>query len=245
MKLSLLIRFCAFAFLLIGSFFLFFSGYPILGATIHFVTLSLWLWGTLRPSSKLFGKIITDNPSPEVLLTFDDGPDPIHTPQVLRILKKHQIQAIFFLIGEKSEQYPDLVQQIYADGHIIGNHTWSHPAKTFWISSPWKTFAEISKTQRILKHLTGVSPLYFRAPVGHSHLFTHPILAHFKMKLMAWNCRGFDTQTSDADLIWKRLKPKINPQAIILLHDTRATSPELTSKIIQFARREKFQFPSL
>ena len=84
-----------------------------------------------------------------VALTFDDGPDPIHTPRILDILEENNIKATFFLIGSNIETYPELVKRIYDEGHIIGNHTFSHtPSYTLWSSK--RIYEDIRKTNDII-----------------------------------------------------------------------------------------------
>ena len=99
-----------------------------------------------------------------VALTFDDGPDPIHTPRILNILEENNIKATFFLIGSKIETYPELVKRIYEEGHIIGNHTFSTPSYTLWNSN--KIYEDIRKTNDIIYKITGKFPFFFRPPSG-------------------------------------------------------------------------------
>jgi len=95
-------------------------------------------------------------------LTFDDGPDPRYTPAVLDILKQRHVPATFFVIGVNAEQYPALIRREYAEGHEVGNHTYTHP--NIATTSPLRTELELSTTQRIIENLLGVSTTFFRPP---------------------------------------------------------------------------------
>jgi peptidoglycan-N-acetylglucosamine deacetylase len=95
-------------------------------------------------------------------LTFDDGPDPRYTPAILDILKQRQVPATFFVIGVNAEQFPSLIKREYAEGHEIGNHTYTHP--NIATTSPLRTELELSTTQRIIENLLGVSTTFFRPP---------------------------------------------------------------------------------
>ena len=105
-----------------------------------------------------------------VALTFDDGPNPATTPQILRILARNRVHATFFVVGDRARTYPDLLQQIDAGGHRIGNHTWSHPMPSrggaFSTLTAAEVAAQIDRTQRVVVDATGVRPCFFRAPGG-------------------------------------------------------------------------------
>jgi cellulose synthase/poly-beta-1,6-N-acetylglucosamine synthase-like glycosyltransferase/peptidoglycan/xylan/chitin deacetylase (PgdA/CDA1 family)/spore germination protein YaaH len=98
----------------------------------------------------------------KVAITFDDGPDPAFTPQILDVLKKKNAKATFFLIGIPSENDPGLVKRIYDEGHEIGNHTLTHP--NISEVSPWRFETEINVTERLFGAKLGIKPLYFRPP---------------------------------------------------------------------------------
>ena len=97
-------------------------------------------------------------------MTFDDGPSAANTPRLLDMLKQREIKATFFLIGENAQVYPKIVKQILAEGHEIGNHTWTHPQLSK-LSDDRVNF-EISKTQNVIKDISGYTPTLLRPPYG-------------------------------------------------------------------------------
>src|SRR5215471_3774403 len=101
---------------------------------------------------------------PEIALTFDDGPNPYYTPQILAILQQYNIKASFFCIGRQVAAYPALVREESAAGHIIGNHSWSHP--NLALLSPHAIQLQISRTSDAIEAATGVRPTFFRPPYG-------------------------------------------------------------------------------
>ena len=154
----------------------------------------------------------------EVALTFDDGPDPDVTPRVLEMLAAAGARATFFPVGEHAAGYPDLVTDVAAAGHRLGNHTWSHPAG-FWFLPPAALSREIDRAQDALTELGGVSPRWFRAPAGIRSPWLEPQLARRGLGLVSWTRRGFDTVTSDPDRVAARLVEGLAAGDVLVLHD--------------------------
>ena len=158
---------------------------------MHALILGFLLAGTLNPSSRLFGPLQTSC-GKGIWLTLDDGPDPTDTPAILDLLDQYGAKATFFVIGEKAAQHPELIREIHRRGHQLGNHSWSHPRWSFWRLGPVATCREIVKCQRVIGKITGEIPRIFRAPVGHSNFFVHPVLKREGLRLIGWSSRGFD-----------------------------------------------------
>jgi peptidoglycan/xylan/chitin deacetylase (PgdA/CDA1 family) len=156
--------------------------------------------------------------SKEVLLTFDDGPDPEFTPQILEILKENDIKSIFFIIGSKAEKHPNIISKILSDGHLIANHTYTH-SNLFPLFSSKKVFKEIQLTNDIIRNISGKENLFFRPPIG----YTNPIIARavssMELTLIGWSGRSYDTVLTSVDLLKKRVLKISKPGRIILLHD--------------------------
>ncbi|MDN5870833.1 MAG: polysaccharide deacetylase family protein, partial [Nitrococcus sp.] len=162
---------------------------------------TLLMLAGLCPRSRLLGPNLTrlpENGPPAVALTFDDGPDPEVTPEVLRLLAEHGARATFFCIGARAEAHPKLVRAIAAAGHRVGNHSQRHLVR-FALLGPWAMAREIGHAQQILAALGDEAPHYFRAPAGIRNPFTGMVLAHLGLRLVSWTRRGFDTVTRDPE----------------------------------------------
>jgi peptidoglycan/xylan/chitin deacetylase (PgdA/CDA1 family) len=154
---------------------------------------------------------------PEVALTFDDGPTPYYTPQVLNILQEYGVKATFFCIGRQVANYPDLVRQEYAAGHIVGNHSWSHPNLTFF--SPAVILSQLTLTSDAIQKATGGRPTFFRPPYG---AFNRQVLTdayHLGLTTVIWNADPRDWSRPGTDVIIARVLGQTGYGTIIVMHD--------------------------
>lgn len=194
--------------------------------------------GTLCPASRLFGPhrrelTAAQAARGEVWITFDDGPDPVTTPLLLDCLACHGVRAGFFLIGDKARRHPELVRAIAAGGHLIGNHSQSHPAGRFWSLLPDAMWAEIAGCQQTLTEITGQKPRCFRPPVGHHNPFVALPLQALGLSMTLWNCRGYDAVLKDPVAVRRRLRAALKPGAIVLLHEGRADAELLLTGLFE------------
>lgn len=222
------------------------AGESRLGLAVFLSCGYLFTLGTLRPSSRLFGTHLRElNPSQarrgEVWLTFDDGPDPVTTPIILDILQREGVHAGFFLIGNKARRHPDLVKAIAAGGHQIGNHTQSHPAGRFWALPPSAMWREVADGQQTLTEVSGEAPVWFRPPVGHHNPFVFPILQALGLRMVLWNCRGYDAVCRDPETVRRRLEPDLRPGAIVLLHEGTPGIADLLEWLLQRLQTKELQ----
>jgi len=162
-----------------------------------------------------------------VALTFDDGPDPLSTPELLRLLSKHRVQATFFVTGEKASAHPELVKEIVRQGHAIGNHTYSHD-NLLLLKGNNHLLAEIEKTQYVLQEL-GVNPFAFRPPAGVTSPGLDPVLRRLNLYTVNFSCRAFDGGNRRIRNLSKKILKRVRPDDIILLHDTRPKNDDLFS----------------
>ena len=124
-----------------------------------------YLPGARSPSSQLFGPTITRlNDESSIAITFDDGPNPTVTPQILDLFDRHNAKATFFLIGRHVRAFPALAKEIAARGHAIGNHTETHPALTFL--SPQQIAEQLNRCDDAILSATGTKPKWMRPPFG-------------------------------------------------------------------------------
>ena len=191
--------------------------------TLELATKFLIVYPAIRANCRWFGPVVTRfrTEKKSVWLTIDDGPHPEDTPQLLELLKKHNAQATFFVVGWQVEKYPELAQAILRDGHTLANHTQTHPVLSFWSFLENRLAREIGQCTRTLREATGEPPRWFRAPAGMANLFLHFLLCDRNMKLIGWSARGFDGLLKDTEIMANRICQSIQPGAIILLHEGR------------------------
>lgn len=178
-----------------------------------------------------------------VSLTFDDGPTSLRTPQVLDILRESNVQATFFVIGKQAEQYPELLRRVVAEGHTIGNHTYSHPS-LFCFLMPWQLRREIEHGQETIERICGYRPRYFRSPVGLRHPLLNLYLEQAKLEYVSWRIRSFDTLAKQPEGVLQRIFRRLSPGDIVLLHDNAAAvvTLEVLPKLIRELRERGFEF---
>ncbi|MEO6970797.1 MAG: polysaccharide deacetylase family protein [Chthoniobacterales bacterium] len=203
--------------------------HPFLALGVLFASHMLILFPTLVANCQWWGPVLTnfETPEREVWLTIDDGPDPIHTPRLLEILRRFDAKATFFVIGERAAKFPAELAAIRAAGHEVANHTATHPSGTFWCLPPGRIAQEIDRC--------GISSQYFRAPAGMKNFFVHPALRRRQMELVGWTVRGLDTVSKDPDAVATRILREAKPGAIILLHEGHrtATDPDFHPRCLE------------
>jgi peptidoglycan/xylan/chitin deacetylase (PgdA/CDA1 family) len=209
-----------------------------------------WFYVSLAPWSTLFGKALRDAPNPEngrpqIALTFDDGPNPDWTPQLLDVLARQEIRATFFLIGQYAAAQPELVRRTHAAGHLIGNHTWSHPNlahPNLAHTSAKQTREELSRTSQQIEQITGEQVRYFRPPFGSRRPATFRIARQLGLIPVTWNAIGNDWTKLSADGITDHLTKLIHRNdrrgntTNAVLHDGSHRSPNMDrSRSVQAA----------
>lgn len=179
-----------------------------------------FLWGTLRPGSRLFSPVLTRLPTtePVVWLTIDDGPSD-DTAAMLDLLDAHAAKATFFLVGARARARPQLVREIVRRGHGIGNHSHGHPQSVFWALGPARMRDEVGAAQAELTDISGVVPRWFRAVVGMANPFVAAALREHGLARVAWSARGFDAVVTDPATVVARVQRDLAPGAIVLMHE--------------------------
>lgn len=176
------------------------------------------------PASRVFGRALTAPARPgELALTFDDGPNPAWTPKLLDILAAHHVQATFFLLGGFASSQPDLVRRIAAEGHLLGNHSWSHPDLSR--TPAHRIREELARTSDALQQIAGAPIRYFRPPYGARRPVVFRIARELQLTPVLWNAMTTDWSEPSAEKITARLAHKIDRltqarRAVnIVLHD--------------------------
>lgn len=155
-------------------------------------------------------------------LTFDDGPDPEWTPRVLDALAAAGVRATFFLVGERAQRAADVVRRIAAEGHEIGNHSWSH--RSLWLCGPRATAAEIRRAHECLGALAGAPPRHFRPPWGMVNAAMFPILRRIGERCVFWSIQPEGRRPVPAARQIAHVMDRARPGAIVDLHDGEGTA---------------------
>jgi peptidoglycan/xylan/chitin deacetylase (PgdA/CDA1 family) len=176
------------------------------------------------PASRIFGRALIAPQRPgELALTFDDGPNPIWTPRLLDVLASHGVHATFFMVGSHAQAEPALVRRVLAAGHLIGNHSWSHPNLAYTRAS--RVRQELVRSKDALEQLTGQPLVYFRPPFGARRPFVLRAARELGLTPVLWNAMTSDWSEPSTDKIVARLSGRIDrlgrqgSAANIVLHD--------------------------
>lgn len=176
-----------------------------------------------------------------VALTFDDGPDPVQTPKVLDVLKRHNAKATFFCIGQKVRMHPDIARRIFDEGHNIGHHTYSH-RWNFPLMNLGHTIKEISLAEVAISHATGKIPLIFRPPFGVTNPHIGRAARELSYMIIGWNIRSLDTRYYNRpDKVLRRIKRRLKPGSVILLHDRLPGSDRLSEDVLRLLHDEQYE----
>jgi len=172
-------------------------------------------------------------------ISFDDGPTE-NTLSILNILKKHKVKAGFFCIGKNIERHPDIFNKIIIDGHLVGNHTYSHTRKmgTLGVS---KIIWEIEECNRVAAEVAGIKMNLFRPPFGIVNPKTKKALQKTGLVSVGWSIRSFDAILSSEEMILKRIKKRIKPGAVILLHDNNAKTVNILEQLLLFLDENQYE----
>jgi peptidoglycan/xylan/chitin deacetylase (PgdA/CDA1 family) len=152
-----------------------------------------------------------------MVLTFDDGPHPRYTPQILDTLREYDVRATFFVCGEMAVEYKDLLARMADEGHLVGNHTWSHPLLTRMSRDGIRS--EMTRTSKVIKNAYGERPLWFRAPYGAWNRTTFRLGSDMGMEPLAWTVDTRDWTTPGTDVIVDRVEEGAAAGVVVLSHD--------------------------
>jgi peptidoglycan/xylan/chitin deacetylase (PgdA/CDA1 family) len=178
-----------------------------------------------------------------VALTFDDGPHEM-TLLVLDVLKKYNAKATFFCIGKNVEKHPEILKRIIAEGHIVGNHSYSH-AHFFDFYRKNKVLSELEETNSIIEKITGKKAGFFRPPYGVTNPSIRRALEVTKHKVIGWNIRSLDGIIKNEKFITNRIKKLVSPGGIVLLHDTSLQTVNILEQLLLFLENNKYEVVSL
>lgn len=207
-------------------------------AVFNIVAINSYIHDTKTVTFHAIKRVQTN--SPKVALTFDDGPNPLTTSQIITILKEKNAKATFFIVGKNAEAYPELVQQIYRDGHEIGNHTYTHQRMTR--ISPEELPAELNHADSILFNITGQKASLVRPPDNAYNATIVNLTQQFGYRFILWSIDTRDWTNASASSILREID-KAGPGDIILLHDgvTPSHTVEALTKAVEILQAKGFQ----
>jgi peptidoglycan/xylan/chitin deacetylase (PgdA/CDA1 family) len=217
--------------------------YFVLAGVFWFVVAVI---GSAFIGSNYHVKTYCSNPSEtdkNIAITFDDGPHPM-TLQVLDVLKKHNAKATFFCIGKNIERHPEILQRIIDEGHIVGNHSYSH-SHFFDFYRKNGVIQELEKTDAIIEKISGRQPHFFRPPYGVTNPSIRRALEVTKHKVIGWNIRSLDGAIKNESVIFNRIAKRISPGGIVLLHDTSIQTVNVLERLLVTLREKNYNVVSL
>jgi peptidoglycan/xylan/chitin deacetylase (PgdA/CDA1 family) len=179
-----------------------------------------------------------------IAITFDDGPDAVATPQILDILKQNNIPAAFFCIGNRIAGNEAILKQIHEQGHVIGNHSFSHH---FWFDlfSSAKMLDDLLKANQLVRQTINLSPQLFRPPYGVINPNLKKAIVKSRMVPIGWSVRSMDTVINDNPKLLNKITSRLNPGAIFLFHDTGAATIFVLPLFIEKAKAQGYEIVRL
>lgn len=208
--------------------------------------IGLFSWGVFDIRLGFFIPVVFKSPNPQprtIALTFDDGPTP-YTLEVLDLLQQYQAKATFFCIGQHLEQYPDIAKRILADGHTIGNHSYSHPNSMGFLSTA-QVKEEIQKCDQVIEQILQIQTPFYRPPFGITNPHIAKALHQTKHRVIGWNNRSLDTVIQDENTIFNRIYKRIDRQTIVLLHDTSNRSVQVLARLLKQLQQDNYKLVNL
>jgi peptidoglycan/xylan/chitin deacetylase (PgdA/CDA1 family) len=209
--------------------------------------------GAFYRNSAVFGRAIGRLPgdAKRVALTFDDGPNPVATPEVLAVLRRERVPATFFLLGRHVDRWPELAREAAHDGHELGNHGYAHRRLTF--RSPAYVRADVLQGADAIERAAHVRPRFFRSPHGFRNPWVGPIVRAAGQRMVGWSLGVWDSEQPPAPVIADRVLSAARAGMILLLHDgdgydpggNRHQTAAALPRIIDGLRERGFAFVSL
>jgi peptidoglycan/xylan/chitin deacetylase (PgdA/CDA1 family) len=208
---------------------------------------------SMAPTGQWYGRTFAGGvrESKQIALTYDDGPNDPHTLKLLDVLAKHSVRATFFMIGRYVRQRPDIARAVAQAGHVIGNHTFTHPLLIF--ESEARTRTELLDCRSALQDAVGEHSNLFRPPFGGRRPATLRIARELRLQTVMWNVTGYDWNAPPAAVIEKKVVRQMRGGDVILLHDgghramgaDRAQTVMATESLIRRYKSEGYEFATV
>ena len=208
---------------------------------------------SMAPTGQWYGRTFTGlaRGTRQLALTYDDGPNDAHTLPLLEILARHDVHATFFLIGRKVEQHTEIVREVVKAGHVVGNHTFTHPLLIF--KSVTEIRQELSSCRSALHDTIGEHSNLFRPPFGGRRPAVLRIARELGLEPVMWNVTGYDWNAPPSAVIEKKVEKQIHGGDVILLHDgghkemsaDRSQTVLATDRLIKRYKSEGYEFVTI
>ena len=226
---------------------------PVLAATAATAALVTAGYQSMAPTGQWYGRTFTGLPpgTKQIALTYDDGPNDPYTQRLLEVLARHEVRATFFLIGRYVRQRPDIAREVAKAGHIIGNHTFTHPLLTFQSAAAIRR--ELADCQAAIQDSVGEQCNLFRPPFGGRRPAVLRIAHELGLEPVMWNVTGYDWNAPPADVIEQKVSKQIRGGDVILLHDgghkqmgaDRSQTVLATDHLIAKYKSEGYEFKTI
>ncbi len=192
---------------------------PVLAGTAATAALAAAGYQSMAPTGQWYGRTFTGLApgTKQLALTYDDGPNDPHTLRLLEVLARHGVRATFFLIGRYVHQRPEIAREIVKAGHVVGNHTFTHPLLTF--KSAAEIRQELAGCRAALEHALGEHSNLFRPPFGGRRPAVLRIARELGLEPVMWNVTGYDWSAPPSAVIERKVRKQIRGGDVILLHD--------------------------
>ncbi|GAB1339424.1 polysaccharide deacetylase family protein [Streptomyces sp. E-15] len=187
----------------------------------------------------------SDRGAHAVNITIDDGPDPVWTPQVLRLLRDNGVKATFCMVGPQAQAHPDLVRQVVAAGHRLCDHTVTHDTTMDKKSEAYQSQQILDAERQITKASGGVRPLYYRAPGGAFTPYSRKLAALHGMRPLGWNVDSKDFERPGSDTIIATVKGQLANGPTLLFHDAggdRSQTVEALRTLLPWLKQQGYSF---
>lgn len=208
---------------------------------------------SMAPTGQWYGKTFSGVPrgTRQLALTYDDGPNEPHTLHLLEVLAKHNVHATFFLVGRYAQQKPAIAREIVNAGHVVGNHTFTHPLLTF--KSAAEIRQQLSDCRSAIEDAVGASSNLFRPPFGGRRPAVLRIARELGLETVMWNVTGFDWNAPPSEVIEQKVAKQIRGGDVILLHDgghkemgaDRSQTVLATDRLVTRYKSEGYEFVTI
>lgn len=208
---------------------------------------------SMAPTGQWYGRALCCLPgsSKQIALTFDDGPNDPHTSHLLDVLTKHNVFATFFMIGRYVRQRPEIAAEVARRGHVVGNHTLTHPFLA--VQSSARVREEITECAQALTDAVGEHSKLFRPPWGARRPGVFRIVRELGLQPVMWNVTGFDWNAPPAEYIERKVSRRIRGSSVVLLHDgghlsmgaDRSNTVQAVERLIARYKAEGFEFVTI